>query len=76
MVVCPGGAAAQTVPSGEPGWRFSVTPIDAMNAEPSPAAPTVAGARRRARKGEDTMVDAASPAISPTRPLPAAPRCG
>jgi hypothetical protein len=28
------------------------------------------------RKGEDTMVDAASPAISPTRPSPAAPRCG
>src|SRR4051812_39578535 len=26
MAVCAGDVAAQTVPSGEPGWRFAVTP--------------------------------------------------
>jgi hypothetical protein len=43
MVVCAADAAAQTVPSGEPGWRFSVTPYGWL--------PTVDGSFRYGRAG-------------------------
>ena len=43
MVVCAADAGAQTVPSGEPGWRFSVTPYGWL--------PTVDGSFRYGRPG-------------------------